>query len=57
MCIRCGENACAGERAYCASCVFALRAETESGFARLLEYLRAWAAFSDWCEARGLAPV
>ena len=57
MCIRCGENRCADERSYCPSCVFALRAEIESGFVRLVEYLGAWASFADWCETRGLAPV
>jgi hypothetical protein len=32
-----------------------VRAEIEEGFYQLREYLRAWARFNDWCEARGLA--
>jgi len=32
-----------------------VRAEIEEGFYELREYLRSWAQFSDWCQARGLA--
>jgi hypothetical protein len=55
MCIRCGENRATGERGFCASCVFAIRAEIESGLARLDEYLGSWAKYEQWCEQRGLA--
>jgi hypothetical protein len=30
-----------------------VRAEAEAGLLRLAEYLRAWAAFDEWCVARG----
>jgi hypothetical protein len=34
-----------------------VRAEIEDGFFALREYLRGWARFGEWCEARGLSPV
>lgn len=53
MCIRCGDPETPPKRAYCVHCTFAVRAEVEDGLRRLGEYLAAWAAFDDWCEARG----
>jgi hypothetical protein len=55
MCLRCGTNRSTSERGYCASCVFAIRAEIEDGLVRLGEYLQRWAAYSDWCAKRGFA--
>ena len=40
---------------YCGHCHWAVRAEIEEGFYQLREYLRSWARFTDWCDARGLA--
>jgi len=54
MCICCHENETPGERGYCATCLFAIRAEIEDGLTRLHEYLARWAEFEDWCESRGL---
>ena len=34
-------------------CTFAVRAEVEDGLRRLSDYLGAWAAFQEWCAARG----
>jgi len=30
-----------------------VRAEVEDGLLRIADYLRAWAAFDEWCAARG----
>jgi len=54
-CIRCREAPAVDELGYCGHCHWAVRAEIEEGFHQLREYLRPWARFSDWCEARGLA--
>jgi hypothetical protein len=35
--------------------VFAIRAEIENGLQELGEYLRAWAAYTEWCQVRGIA--
>ncbi|HVV57038.1 MAG TPA: hypothetical protein VHC45_01655 [Gaiellaceae bacterium] len=55
MCIRCGEHETTTGRPYCVHCTFAVRAEVDEGLRRLASYLAAWAAFDEWCEARGLA--
>lgn len=52
-CSRCGENEVPFEPAFCGPCVLAIRAEVQEGLRRFAEYLRAWAAFADWCAARG----
>jgi hypothetical protein len=57
MCIRCHERQSFGDRGYCITCVWAVQVEVEQGMNRLQEYLRNWAAFFDWCAARGLTPV
>ncbi len=54
-CIRCREAPPVDEFGYCGHCHWAVRAEIEEGFHQLREYLRSWARFGDWCEARGLA--
>jgi hypothetical protein len=53
MCIRCGEHETLPDRPYCIHCTFAVRAEVEEGLRHLAEYLGAWAAFDEWCRARG----
>jgi hypothetical protein len=53
MCIRCGEHETLADRPYCIHCTFAVRAEVEVGLRQMAEYLRAWAAFDDWCSGRG----
>ncbi len=58
MCIRCGDDAATPPgRPYCIKCTFAVRAEVEDGIRRLGDYLRAWAAFDEWCAARGRSAV
>jgi hypothetical protein len=57
MCIRCHERQSFGDRGYCITCVWAVQVEVEQGMNRLQEYLRNWAAYFDWCAARGLTPV
>jgi hypothetical protein len=57
MCIRCHERQSFGDRGYCITCVWAVQVEVEQGMNRLQDYLRNWAAFFDWCAARGLTPV
>jgi hypothetical protein len=57
MCIRCHERQAFGERGYCITCVWAVQVEVEQGMKRLQEYLHNWAAYFDWCAARGLTPV
>jgi hypothetical protein len=52
-CIRCHEAPAVDELGYCGHCHWAVRAEIEEGFYELREYLRSWARFSDWCQARG----
>jgi hypothetical protein len=54
ICIRCGEHEAPEEREFCIHCTFAVRAEVEQGLRELADYLRAWAAFDDWCAARSL---
>jgi len=54
-CIRCNEAPAVDEQGYCGHCHWAVRAEVEEGFYALREYLRAWARFDEWCEARGIA--
>jgi hypothetical protein len=53
MCIRCGEHETPPDRDYCVHCTFAVRAEVEDGLRRLTDYLGSWAAFQEWCAARG----
>lgn len=55
MCIRCHDKPVPGEHGYCAECVLAVREEIERGLVELTDYLRGWAAYSDWCAARGRA--
>jgi hypothetical protein len=57
MCIRCHERQAFGDRGYCITCVWAVQVEVEQGMNRLQEYLWHWAAYSNWCEARGRTPV
>jgi hypothetical protein len=54
-CIRCCEAPAVDDLGYCGHCHWAVRAEIEEGFYQLREYLRSWARFSDWCQARGHA--
>jgi hypothetical protein len=56
-CIRCGEAPAVDELGYCGHCHWAVRAEIEEGFYQLREYLRSWARFSDWCEAKAPPPL
>ncbi len=51
-CIRCNNAPAVDENGYCGHCHWAVHAELEDGFYQLLEYLRIWARFEDWCSAR-----
>ena len=57
MCIRCDEAPVVDDDGYCGHCHWAVRAEIEEGYYALREYLRAWARYADWCDARGLSTV
>ena len=50
-CIRCNEAPAVDEHGYCGHCHWAVRAESEEGFAKLRDYLRAWAQFDEWEQA------
>jgi hypothetical protein len=56
-CIRCSEATAVDDLGYCGHCHWAVRAELEEGFLQIRDYLRAWARFSDWCEAHETAPA
>jgi hypothetical protein len=56
-CIRCSEAPAVDDLGYCGHCHWAVRAEIEEGFFQLREYLRSWARYSDWCDARGVVAV
>jgi hypothetical protein len=57
MCICCDDVEALPGRPYCARCLFAIRADVDRGLRELDDYLRAWAAFGDWCAERGLSTV
>ena len=52
MCIKCGEHEAPSGRGYCSTCLIAIRAEVEQGLLDIDDYLRAWAAFGNWCSDR-----
>jgi hypothetical protein len=53
MCCRCGEHPTRSpEEQFCPICVISIKVEAARGMQQLGEYLRGWAAFSDWCAAR-----
>jgi hypothetical protein len=56
MCVRCGEHpARSAEEPFCPICVISIKVEVARGLTQLASYLRAWAAFDDWCAAHGRA--
>ena len=55
-CILCQEKEAMVPRGFCATCLRTAHTEIEIGFFQLVEYLRKWAEFTEWCETRGLAP-
>ena len=52
-CIRCNDGPRVDANGYCGHCHWIVRAEIESGYADLREYLRRWARFLDWCVRHG----
>jgi hypothetical protein len=52
MCIRCKTVKAPEPLGLCGSCVMHTRVEMSAGFARLGDYLAAWAAFDRWLEER-----
>jgi len=58
MCARCGEHPVSSpDESFCAICVISIKVEVARGMQQLAEYLRAWAAFSDWCAGPGARGV
>ena len=57
MCTRCGEHPASGDESFCPICVISIKVEVARGLTELAGYLRAWAAFDDWCAAHGRAGV
>jgi hypothetical protein len=54
MCRRCGDHPThSPDEEFCPICVISIKVEVARGMQQLAEYLRAWAAFSDWCTGRG----
>jgi len=53
MCARCGEHPTRAGEEFCPICLISIKVEAARGLQQLSEYLRAWAAFSEWCAARG----
>lgn len=52
-CVRCNESFAVDEFGYCTHCHWYLRAEVDEGFYQLLDYLRAWTRFDEWCKDHG----
>ena len=52
MCVRCRSEKAPEPLGLCGSCVMQTRVEMSAGFARLDEYLAAWAAFQFWLDER-----
>ena len=48
MCVRCEERVAVDEHGCCCCCRWKAQAEVEEGWAALLSYLAAWAAFRAW---------
>ena len=58
MCCRCGDHpARSADEPFCPICVISIKVEVARGLTQLAAYLRAWAAFDDWCSAQGGAGV
>jgi hypothetical protein len=58
MCARCGEHpARSADEPFCPICVISIKVEVARGLTQLTGYLRAWAAFDDWCLAHGRAGI
>jgi len=56
MCRRCGDHpARSEEEPFCPICVISIKVEVARGLTQFAGYLRAWAAFDDWCCAHGRA--
>jgi hypothetical protein len=51
MCARCGDHPRSPDEEFCPICVISIKVEVARGMQQLTEYLRGWAAFSDWCDA------
>jgi hypothetical protein len=51
MCTRCGDHPRSPGEEFCPICVISIKVEVARGMQQLSEYLRGWAAFSDWCDA------
>jgi hypothetical protein len=54
-CIRCGAAPAVDAEGYCGHCHWAVRAEIETGFVGLREYLAKWARFDEWRSAHDIA--
>jgi len=52
-CVRCHEMDSVDEAGLCPHCYWGLRAEMDHGHEVMCDYLRAWARFAEWCDARG----
>jgi hypothetical protein len=58
MCARCGDHPTrSADEQFCPICVISIKVEVARGMQQLSEYLRAWAAFSEWCADRGASPA
>ncbi len=56
MCTRCGDHPTrSDEEEFCPICVISIKVEVARGMQQLAEYLRGWAAFSDWCASHQAA--
>lgn len=53
MCARCGDHPTRSpDEEFCPICVISIKVEVARGMQQLAEYLRGWAAFSDWCATK-----
>jgi len=53
MCARCGDHpARSADEPFCPICVISIKVEVARGLTQFSSYLRAWAAFDDWCTSQ-----
>ncbi len=57
MCARCDEHPVRSEEErFCPICIISIKIEVARGLTQIASYLSAWAAYEDWCLARGATP-
>lgn len=57
MCARCDEHPVRSEEeSFCPICIISIKVEVARGLTQIGSYLGVWAAYEDWCVARGATP-